>query len=580
MSIQTRVRFYLFAVMMIGLSLPIQDVRSDAMPATTPYSDSKNIPDNSEYPLPDQAVIVVGRETEVVNQVENQLSKLGVPTSQDIKIQIKSQTISQGASQAISQSTSQFKNDSNSKIVSLGELTCWSESAKKPQPTSTVNPRQETATANAKPEFLKITESPDLKLVIYFKKLDAKMQTEVVDKIAETLNRLAVEKGITRVHITGHTDSDVITGNGLKKFKDNYELSDYRAKTIANILRRNFKSSQMSYEGKGPDQPLASNDDENGKAKNRRTEVWVYYKNVEKIKSTSVTTSGMSGDSRQPESSSTAINELNSNSKQNPFRVTLDGQPFNFPGYQETAPAQHVDFQRCTDVALEKSAVQIKFDPLHADKRLNLTPDRLIGSIHQAIRFRAYSNYLNFIDHAELRVFLKEQSTRLTPYDVMTFTRQGINFEDIYWQPKLKDLEQEYQFVLRVVDAQGFYDETQPLTLKYSLRSDYNTEAGESYLNAGYGENHLAQSKIKVQGGTIRVFGEQIPSTHTLSVMGQSIPRDSEGDFITEQILDSGKNYGIDVAIKNPEGKGLEFRRDLYLPQNNWLLLDLFKYLS
>lgn len=68
-----------------------------------------------------------------------------------------------------------------------------------------------------------------------------------------------------KIEISGHTDN---TGNP----KDNLTLSANRAKAIVEFLSaKGIDSSRLSYKGYGDTQPVADNNTESGRAKNRRT---------------------------------------------------------------------------------------------------------------------------------------------------------------------------------------------------------------------------------------------------------------------------------------------------------------------
>jgi outer membrane protein OmpA-like peptidoglycan-associated protein len=68
-----------------------------------------------------------------------------------------------------------------------------------------------------------------------------------------------------KVEISGHTDN---TGNS----KDNLTLSANRAKAIVDYLtEKGIESNRLSYKGYGDTQPIADNNTESGRAKNRRT---------------------------------------------------------------------------------------------------------------------------------------------------------------------------------------------------------------------------------------------------------------------------------------------------------------------
>ncbi|PLX09706.1 MAG: hypothetical protein C0596_01415 [Marinilabiliales bacterium] len=75
-----------------------------------------------------------------------------------------------------------------------------------------------------------------------------------------------------KVEIRGHTDN---TGS----YQGNINLSNQRAKSVYDYLvAHGINSSRLKYRGYGPDKPIASNDNEDGRAKNRRTEFFIIEK--------------------------------------------------------------------------------------------------------------------------------------------------------------------------------------------------------------------------------------------------------------------------------------------------------------
>ena len=73
-----------------------------------------------------------------------------------------------------------------------------------------------------------------------------------------------------KIQILGHTDS---TGDAAK----NKELSQRRAEAVKMVLSTKYAAdaARISTKGWGPDQPLASNDSDEGRAINRRVEILV-----------------------------------------------------------------------------------------------------------------------------------------------------------------------------------------------------------------------------------------------------------------------------------------------------------------
>jgi outer membrane protein OmpA-like peptidoglycan-associated protein len=73
----------------------------------------------------------------------------------------------------------------------------------------------------------------------------------------------------TRLQVLGHTDS---TGSA----DYNYSLSNRRATSVANYLAsQGLDQNRILSQGMGPDQPIASNATESGRAQNRRVELQI-----------------------------------------------------------------------------------------------------------------------------------------------------------------------------------------------------------------------------------------------------------------------------------------------------------------
>jgi outer membrane protein OmpA-like peptidoglycan-associated protein/Tol biopolymer transport system component len=95
-------------------------------------------------------------------------------------------------------------------------------------------------------------------------KYEIKPSSQVeLDKVVQLLK----DNPTIKIKISGHTDN-------VGKPKDNLTLSNNRAKAvIAYIGARGILPARLSYEGFGATRPLADNKTEEGKARNRRTEL-------------------------------------------------------------------------------------------------------------------------------------------------------------------------------------------------------------------------------------------------------------------------------------------------------------------
>ncbi|KZS39804.1 cell envelope biogenesis protein OmpA [Aquimarina aggregata] len=92
-------------------------------------------------------------------------------------------------------------------------------------------------------------------------------------KAVKQLGSVLAQNTDIAVLIEGHTDDDPYTGNA--QLSGNWDLSTKRATAIVNILLENKKidAQNLTAAGRGEFAPVASNETNEGKSKNRRIEV-------------------------------------------------------------------------------------------------------------------------------------------------------------------------------------------------------------------------------------------------------------------------------------------------------------------
>ena len=271
----------------------------------------------------------------------------------------------------------------------------------------------------------------------------------------------------------------------------------------------------------------------------------------------------------------------------NLMRITVDGEPL-FDPYRHSE-----DIQRCTDVALEEAQVQFKFNRLQKKPRLNITawPNTIryqdieeTVTEENAVLFRMYSNYGNFIDKAEVRLFNFDQPLRSEPLAIVPMGEDN----QAGWKAEFAEVEgavRRLVYLLRVYDKKGNYDETtaRPLWVVNDLdeiaeESSEEEVDGNDTMNrqllAGYGENHLASQRIEISGGTITVFGEKIPGGHNVWLAGKRVPLNENGEFVTEEMFPEGM-HTVELAILDDEGNGELYLRDLGFKGSDWFYVGL-----
>src|SRR3990170_7820445 len=101
-----------------------------------------------------------------------------------------------------------------------------------------------------------------------------KMLREVLDRMRGRAN--------VRLHFVGHADTLPLRGELIDIYGDNIGLSRERAGTVAEYCQRalNLPPEAISYEGFGDSRPVASNATEEGRQRNRRVEVQVWYDEI------------------------------------------------------------------------------------------------------------------------------------------------------------------------------------------------------------------------------------------------------------------------------------------------------------
>lgn len=109
----------------------------------------------------------------------------------------------------------------------------------------------------------------ELRDSIQFDTARANVRPESFPLLDEIVEILRAHPEIKRIRIDGHTDSV-----GRRSY--NLDLSRNRARSVVNYLvSKGVEAERISYEGFGPDRPIADNASPLGRAKNRRVEVTI-----------------------------------------------------------------------------------------------------------------------------------------------------------------------------------------------------------------------------------------------------------------------------------------------------------------
>ena len=372
------------------------------------------------------------------------------------------------------------------------------------------------------------------------------------DALQTLMTRLTGKRNL-RLRLIGHTDPQQLSPRSKSIYQDNYGLGMQRAEEVGAVFRErlNLKTEQLELASRGPDQPLAQGDDQRSWALNRRVEVEIWYDE-------SMVSTPAKPQECAPGSLAQASIE--------PFQISVEGQP------QGTGSAGSADLQRCVDVALARDLLQVRFDNLSAQPRLNVVSGARVARIGEPQQFSGYSNYLHWVKRAEVRILGKQRlfgAPKLLETVELDPLLQGS------WTPAV-ELPDRVYYQLRVYDEKGRYDETSPQLLTVSrgiLPAETEDEVAADLL-AGYGGNRLERHTIPVAGGTVTINGKQVKDGQHVFVMGRPVPVDNSGSFASAQIIPRGL-HSVEVAVLDDAGKGRIYRRDLRLPKNDWFTVAI-----
>jgi len=132
-------------------------------------------------------------------------------------------------------------------------------------------------------KFKKMIDSGDLKILLRDGRMVLQLQNDVLFDAGRTTIKSEGKKALENVaavlvtltdrklQVAGHTDNDKI---GTARFPSNWELSAARAIGVVKFLvAKGVKAELLSAAGYSKFDPVAANDSDEGKAKNRRIEI-------------------------------------------------------------------------------------------------------------------------------------------------------------------------------------------------------------------------------------------------------------------------------------------------------------------
>lgn len=213
------------------------------------------------------------------------------------------------------------------------------------------------------------------------------------------------------------------------------------------------------------------------------------------------------------------------------------------------------DVVRRTDVQLANAEVQVTFDGLGADPRLDV---EIVGqaprTAGQTVTLQSALNYPAFVNRGEMRIIDRAATGGPRTVDVIGVNPNGVA---TFALPEGNDL----VVVHRVYGADGRFDETAPLRLTVDDSRD-RIDGVEDGIDSA------AVRNINVTGGAITVRGSDVAPGATVTALGERIPTDRDGGFIIQRILPAG-DYGVDVKVQGG-GQNVNLVRDVTIPRSDF----------
>lgn len=183
--------------------------------------------------------------------------------------------VSTGTHEAVVVERNDLKAQVQTLEASLAEKTARMDQLRATYEGLVANLEEEVAAGNVEIEQLRGGIRVNLSQEILF----ASGSTEIGSSGREVLERVAAQlRGSkNRIDVIGHTD-DVQISPGLRsRFPTNWELAAARAAAVVKLMQENgISGSRLRAVSAGPFQPRASNDTEEGRARNRRIEIRLF----------------------------------------------------------------------------------------------------------------------------------------------------------------------------------------------------------------------------------------------------------------------------------------------------------------
>ena len=227
------------------------------------------------------------------------------------------------------------------------------------------------------------------------------------------------------------------------------------------------------------------------------------------------------------------------------FSISIDAGP-DAPRKPVAGHMPAPDRLRAMDRDLDRLGLRVSVDGLGARPMLNVSTGDMRSSYRagEQMQFRSFSNYPGWIARAE--VIVTDPDRRGRPVAVLPIAPNG----QAGWTMPGHGPER-LEYVLRVYDRQGRFDETAPLPLNRGIGAE-TTQAQPDWTGpivaAGEAEDRTARRSIPVRGAVVTVSGQDLPPDANLSVLGERVIPDLRRHFVLQRILPP-REHDVTIAV-------------------------------
>ena len=216
--------------------------------------------------------------------------------------------------------------------------------------------------------------------------------------------------------------------------------------------------------------------------------------------------------------------------------------------------------------------IDVRFDGLDIERQLSVSavPEKRLAAPGQPVVFHASWNYGAWIERAEVRIY--RRSDKISAFDSavpVASVAVGADGSAVWVADDAQAGASDLVHTLRVYDSAGRFDETGPTALFIADKAGL-FEPANSSKTPGETEMRAMIANIPLAGGKVTVHGRRLPPGVLVEVQGESVPLDTNNSFVSQQVLPAG-DHTIHVRVRQPgAGEGLEFERDIHIPDSEW----------